>query len=187
MAVQKSFLRGWWQQNASACGVGGSPWHSHNKPTMVLARAVGDEELLPVDPGEFAAPVGAFLTPPRSPGWLCPRSIAGLGAGSGRKLWLGFDGTVKGWGLIRGWELIMWQVQTGWLHSSRLLMLLGSAGPPRPVWCRPPSAHGARRDHQCSLPFLFCCGCWCSQLKLHSFCIILICFPGFSTAFYCFK
>lgn len=112
MSIQKSFLRGWWLQSASACGVGGSPWRSRNQPTMALARAVGDKELLPVDPGEFVAPVGAFLPPPRSPGWLCPSSSAGLGAGSGRKLWLGFDGAVKGWGLIMGWELIMWQVQT---------------------------------------------------------------------------
>lgn len=54
-------------------------------------------------------------TPPRCPAQLCCDHVFRLRAGLERKLWLNSDGSVKGWGLIMGWELIMQQVEASWL------------------------------------------------------------------------
>lgn len=82
-----------------------------------------------------------------------------LGAGSGRKLWFSFDGSLKGWGLIMGWELIMQQVQTPRLAvqpQTAGAQHLWGVGTPQCWSSRDPlPLPGARRDHQHSLAFLF--------------------------------
>lgn len=116
---------------------------------------------------------------------LCPVAMVffGLGAGSGRKLWFSFDGSLKGWGLIMGWELIMQQVQTPRLAVQPQIVgaqhLWAVGTPPLP---------GARRDHQHSLAFLF--PFWLVVLKAKLALVLLLfltCFPLFLPCFFCLR